>query len=399
MKLFFRLLSRFLITFLVIVLGVVIMFYLLAPVYQFSGPVPFSGNKLYNPYQHMNSDNWLKYNFQVQSKAWMGLTSGRDNTNTLIDSIYHQLGFDHVATSDYQKINTFKSDDWAYIPTYEHGYNIFKTHQVCIDSKKVLWTDLLFWQTLSMKQWILDLLDKDTRFVVLAHPLLRGGYTLNDMKYLTNYEGIEVLNNMRVSINHWDEALSSGQRAWIIANDDAHDVTNSNEVGRRFTLINSPSDEREKVMEALEQGNAIGVDFFRINDEPMQDKYLRSRSLPVLTNASLNSDTFFVSVNTTAAYIRFIGQNGRLLYQLSDTTQASFVVPDTEPYMRTEIEFFDKSVFYLNPIIRYSGDKISTKKTASVDPSKTLYLRIGYFITALLIAYFLRRFLSKRVTK
>ena len=399
MKLFFRLLSRFLITFLVIVLGVVIMFYLLAPVYQFSGPVPFSGNKLYNPYQHMNSDNWLKYNFQVQSKAWMGLTSGRDNTNTLIDSIYHQLGFDHVATSDYQKINTFKSDSRAYIPTYEHGYNIFKTHQVCIDSKKVLWTDLLFWQTLSMKQWILDLLDKDTRFVVLAHPLLRGGYTLNDMKYLTNYEGIEVLNNMRVSINHWDEALSSGQIAWIIANDDAHDVTNSNEVGRRFTLINSPSDEREKVMEALEQGNVIGVDFFRINDEPMQDKYLRSKNLPVLTNASLNNDTFFVSVNTTAASIRFIGQNGRLLHQLSDTSRASFVVPDSEPYMRAEIEFYDKSVFYLNPVIRYSGDKISTKKSASVDPSITLYLRIGYFIAALLIAYLLRRFLSRRVTK
>ena len=230
------------------------MYYLLAPVYKFSGPVPFAGDKLYNPYQSIDSTDWRKYNFQVQSKAWLGITDGRKNTNELIDSVYNLLGYDHVATSDYQKINTYGKNDPAYIPTYEHGYNIFKTHQVCIDVDEVLWVDLMFGQTLSMKQWILDKLSEHTEIVVIAHPLLRDGYSINDMKYLTNYDAIEVLNNLRVSDEHWDAALSSGQIAYIIGNDDAHDVMNSNEVGRRFTMINSTSLDRNTIMLNLKKG-------------------------------------------------------------------------------------------------------------------------------------------------
>jgi len=380
---------------LVMLIGMLLMFYLLAPVYQFSGPVPFSGKKIYNPYTNMRSSDWKKYNFQVQSKAWMGITSGRDNTNTLIDSIYHQLGYDHVATSDYQKINSYQSEQPAYIPTYEHGYNAFKTHQVCIGAKKVLWTDLILWQSLSMKQWIIDLLQKDSRFVVLAHPLLRNGYTINDMKYLTNYQGIEVLNNLRVSLEHWDEALGSGQIAWIISNDDAHDVRNSNEVGRRFTLINSPSTNNEDIMAALEKGNAIGVDFYRISDEPMEEKIIRSRILPSLISVEVSHDSLIVTIDSLAKEIRFVGHGGKLLKTVHHTNLAFFVIPITEPYVRTEIEFDSHSVFYLNPMIRYSGNDLITSKKASINPSATLRLRILYFILALVMAYLYRRYRIK----
>ena len=380
---------------LVMLIGMLLMFYLLAPVYQFSGPVPFSGKKIYNPYTNMRSSDWKKYNFQVQSKAWMGITSGRDNTNTLIDSIYHQLGYDHVATSDYQKINSYQSEQPAYIPTYEHGYNAFKTHQVCIGAKKVLWTDLILWQSLSMKQWIIDLLQKDSRFVVLAHPLLRNGYTINDMKYLTNYQGIEVLNNLRVSLEHWDEALGSGQIAWIISNDDAHDVRNSNEVGRRFTLINSPSTNNEDIMAALEKGNAIGVDFYRISDEPMEEKIIRSRILPSLISVEVSHDSLIVTIDSLAKEIRFVGHGGKLLKTVHHTNLAFFVIPITEPYVRTEIEFDSHSIFYLNPMIRYSGNDLITSKKAPINPSATLRLRILYFILALVMAYLYRRYRIK----
>ncbi|PIQ26432.1 MAG: hypothetical protein COW63_17480 [Bacteroidetes bacterium CG18_big_fil_WC_8_21_14_2_50_41_14] len=395
MKVIFRFFKRFLLVMLVMLIGMLLMFYLLAPVYQFSGPVPFSGKKIYNPYTNMRSSDWKKYNFQVQSKAWMGITSGRDNTNTLIDSIYHQLGYDHVATSDYQKINSYQSEQPAYIPTYEHGYNAFKTHQVCIGAKKVLWTDLILWQSLSMKQWIIDLLQKDSRFVVLAHPLLRNGYTINDMKYLTNYQGIEVLNNLRVSLEHWDEALGSGQIAWIISNDDAHDVRNSNEVGRRFTLINSPSTNNEDIMAALEKGNAIGVDFYRISDEPMEEKIIRSRILPSLISVEVSHDSLIVTIDSLAKEIRFVGHGGKLLKTVHHTNLAFFVIPITEPYVRTEIEFDSHSVFYLNPMIRYSGNDLITSKKASINPSATLRLRILYFILALVMAYLYRRYRIK----
>ncbi|NOX84637.1 MAG: hypothetical protein GXO86_01530, partial [Chlorobi bacterium] len=122
------------------------------------------------------------YNFQVQSKAWGGITSGRGNSNELIDSVYKKLGFDHVATSDYQKINLYGSDKPSFIPTYEHGYNLFKVHQVCIGAKHILWIDHVLFQTLSMKQWIIDQLNKDCEIVALAHPKLRDGYMPDEMK-------------------------------------------------------------------------------------------------------------------------------------------------------------------------------------------------------------------------
>jgi len=375
------------------------MYYLLAPVYKFSGPVPFSGDKLYNPYQSIDSGDWRKYNFQVQSRAWLGITDGRKNSNELIDSIYTILGYDHVATSDYQKINTFGKNDPAYIPTYEHGYNIFKTHQVCIGSDEVLWVDLMFGQTLSMKQWILDKLSKHSELVILAHPLLRGGYSLNDMKYLTNYDGIEVLNNLRISDEHWDAALSSGQIAYIVANDDAHDVMNSNEVGRRFTMINSKISDKDTIISNLKKGAAYGMDFYRIGDEPMNDKVERSKYIPKLSSTELNSDTLSVTVDTTALQISFIGYKGKVMKTVNDTNSATYVIAQSDPYIRTEIMFTDLSVMYLNPVIRYDEEFPKTLKTAEIDSSATMRLRIIYFIIGLLIAYLFAKYRLRRKSK
>lgn len=372
------------------------MFYLLAPVYNFSGPVKFTGDKLYNPYQDIDSTQWKKYNFQVQSRAWLGITDGRKNTNALIDSIYGILGFDHVATSDYQKINLHGSNKPSFIPTYEHGYNIYKTHQVCIGAEKVLWVDMMFGQTLSMKQWIIDELKKSTRLVVLAHPLLRDGYTLNDMKYLTNYDGLEVLNNMRVSTEHWDIALSSGQLAWIIGNDDAHDVLNSNDVGRRFTMINSPTTDSSSILLSLERGKAYGMDFIRIDDEPMDDKVKRSKKLPFLTKAQLKNDTLEVEVDTKPVSIRFITDEGRVIKSIDSSRTAWCIVKAEHSYLRTEIEFHDGSIMYLNPIVRYLGDYPKSVKTADINTRATLTLRMIYFIIGLTIAYLIARWRKSR---
>ncbi len=399
MKKLFLTFWKFIVLLTIILFGMLIMYYLLAPVYKFSGPVPFSGDKLYNPYQSIDSGDWRKYNFQVQSRAWLGITDGRKNSNELIDSIYTILGYDHVATSDYQKINTFGKNDPAYIPTYEHGYNIFKTHQVCIGSDEVLWVDLMFGQTLSMKQWILDQLKKQSELVILAHPLLRDGYSLDDMKYLTNYDGIEVLNNLRVSDGHWDAALSSGQIAYIIANDDAHDVMNSNEVGRRFTMINSKSSDMNTIMSNLKKGAAYGMDFYRIGDEPMNDKVERSKYIPKLSSTELNSDTLSVTVDTTALQISFIGDNGKVMQTVNDTNSATYIITKSDPYIRTEIMFTDLSVMYLNPVIRYDGEFPKTLKTAEIDSSATMRLRIIYFVIGLIIAYLFAKYRLRRKSK
>ncbi len=377
---------------LVILLAIFLVFYMQAPVYKFSGPSVFSGSKLYNPYQNMDAGNWHKYNFQVQSRVWGGITDGRKNTNELIDSIYHQLGFDHVATSDYQQINYYGSDRPDFIPTYEHGYNIFKTHQVCIGAEKVLWIDLMFFQTLSMKQWILDQLNEDSRIVAMAHPLLRNGYTIEEMQYLNNYQLMEVLNNVRLSFEHWDMALSSGHPVWMLANDDAHDVVNSNEVGRRFTMINSPSTKSEDILDNLEKGNAYGFDFIRHDDEPMETKYERSKHIPHLVSAKLSGDTLNIEVSKKAELFKFIGQGGKTLQTNKKAKTAQYIIQPGDTYVRTEIGFADKSGIYLNPIVRYEGDSLQSKLSSEIDKAATLLLRLAYFIiVVLLVVFYVKR--------
>lgn len=364
--------------------------YALAPVYQFAEPTPFSGPYLINPYQLMDSTAWRKYNFQVQSKAWLGLTNGRKNSNMLIDSMYRLLQFDYVATSDYQRINLHRSNEPKYIPTYEHGYGFRKTHQVCIGASKVLWTDYPFFQRLSHKQHILNLLHDECALVALAHPHLLGGYSLEDVKYLSNYQLMEVLNNLRISIDFWDTALSNGHKVYLLSNDDAHDVTNSNQVGRRFTMINAPNTDREEIVASLKNGLAYGFDFYRVDDEPWQDKIERSKKIPWLKKASLNGNRYTVMLSKPAHKIRFIGQHGRLLHEVEHWFEASYQISETDTYVRVEVLFYDSSVMYLNPVIRSETPEYKDKSLASVDGLSTFVLRVSsllIFITLLLAGF------------
>lgn len=398
MKRIIKYFAKTIIYMILVFFGMLAVFYLMAPIYTFSDPVAFTGSKLCNPYQKMDSSHWKRYNFQVQSKAWGGITDGRKNTNKLIDSVYNELGFDYVATSDYQKINNHGNDKPDFIPTYEHGYNIYKTHQVCIGAKKVLWVDLLWLQTLSMKQWIIDQLDKDCEIVVLAHPLLRFGYTVEEMKYLTNYEMMEVLNNLRISTEHWDAALSSGQLVWLMGNDDAHDVLHPNDVGRKFTMINSPSTNKEEIIRQLKKGNSYGVDFYPTMDVPIEERIERIKYTPVVQDVKLFGDTLKVSVDQVAKEIHFIGQEGIIRHTVFDTNYADYVVRGDDSYIRTVFRFADGSSIYLNPIVRHNGDSPVSLKTATVNQRATLILRIIYFLIALTVIYLIKRTRQKRST-
>ncbi|HEY9115045.1 MAG TPA: hypothetical protein VIN10_10095 [Bacteroidales bacterium] len=404
MKKFFKIFFGSLATLILVPIAILLSMYLFAPVYEFSEPVPFSGTKLYNPYQNMDYGFWRKYNFQVQSKAWGGVTSGSSNTNELIDSVYNALGFDYVATSDYMKINYHGDEKANFIPTYEHGYNWFKTHQVCIDAKKVLWVDFIFYQNLNMKQWIIDLLQKNSQIVVLAHPTLRDGYALDDMKYLTNYNYIEVLNNMRTSIEHWDVALSSGQMAWIMGNDDAHDVLNPNHVGRKFTMINSPSTTRHTIVQNLKSGKAYAVDFYPKMDVPLEERIERSRDIPYLRDCDLSNDNLTIVMSEISDSIRFIGQNGKVLQTTANNRWASYKIKNEDTYVRAEIYYPEQTTIYLNPILRYEGDYPRSMKLAIVNESSTMAMHSMYVVVLFTITWFvfrrrIKKFKQKRERK
>lgn len=392
-------LLKFILFFMIAIFLLITVEYLISPVYIFPEPKPFSGDELFNPYESTDSNFWRKGNFQIQSESWYGITDGRKNTNDAIDSIYTLLNYDIIATSDYQKINKHRSERETYIPVYEHGYGIHKNHHVMIGAEKVIWTDYPIFQTIHHKQHMVNILHGSSELIFIAHPKLRHGWEPEDMTWITNYDGIEVLNGYRVSIEHWDAALSAGKNMRILADDDAHDISNRNEVGRYCTFIYSPSMHGDSIVSAMKAGRMFGADIYRIWDEPMDEKIAKAHKLPKLTGVKLNGDTLYVTLNKTAAKIRFIGQGGTPLDSLMSAKEARYVVKDSDTYVRTEIFFPNRTAYYLNPVIRYGGGDPWAHEMAQIDKTRTWVLRIVGFATLIFILvniYYLRRRIINR---
>ena len=298
----------------------------------------------------------------------------------MLDSVYSVLGFHHVGISDYNKINFYDSLDPSFIPAYEHGYGIFKIHQLCICAEKVRRLDYFAFQNLSMKQHTLNRLEKQTRLAIPAHPsFVKKGYLVEDMKYLSNYKLMEVLNGFRISTAHWDSALSNGHLVYLIGNDDSHDVTDITDVATRFTMINAPENEAEQLLCALEKGIAVGVDFPVKVDETLEQKTERLRKdLPFIKQVELKNETLLISASKQIRKIKFIGQNGKELDVQKDKKTAMYVIQPEDNYVRCELNFKGGATLYLNPITRHESDQIVKQRLDKVNYPKTIMLWIVY---------------------
>jgi hypothetical protein len=345
----------------------------------------------------MKPDNWIQANFHAHTRQFGGITNGRVNTNEMLDSAYSALGFDHIGISDYNKINYYDSASPNFIPTYEHGYGIFKIHQLCIGAEKVRRLDYLAFQNLSMKQHTLNRLAKQTRLVIPAHPsFVKNGYLVEDMKYLSNYKLMEVLNGFRISTAHWDTALSNGHLVYLIGNDDSHDVNDITYMGRRFTMINAPENNPEQLMQALGNGNAVGVDFSVISDETLEQKMQRiKKNLPYITQVELRGDTLLVSASKPFFKIRFIGQDGVELDAQKYKKTGIYVIKQDDNYVRAELIFNDWTRLYLNPITRHESSEIVKQRLDHINWTKTIILWVVYILVLLIVYKSISRCVNK----
>lgn len=367
----------------------VILTSIFVPYYSFDEPKPFSGSYYNNPYHNMNPNNWIQANFHAHTRQFGGLTNGRVNTNEMVDSVYKALGFDHVGLSDYNTINYFDSVNPSFIPAYEHGYGIFKIHQLCIGAKKVRKLDFFAFQNLSMKQHTLNRLEKQTRLAIPAHPsFVKKGYLVEDMKYLSNYKLMEVLNGFRISTAHWDTALSNGHLVYLIGNDDSHDVTDITDVATRFTMINAAENEADQLLLALENGNAVGVDFPIKRDESLEQKVKRlKKDLPYIKQVELNGDTLSISASKQISKAKFIGQEGKELNSQNNVMTASYVIQPEDSYVRTELYFKNGTTLYLNPITRHESDDVVKQRLDHINWFKTIMLWTVYAFVIAIVSY------------
>ena len=371
----------------------VLYIYLSVPTYSFKEPKPFSGEYLYNPYQDMNPDQWKKYHFHCHSRKYFGLTNGRKSTETAIDSVYQALGYDHYGISDYMGINTHGADREDYIPAYEHGYGLIrKTHQICIGAESVYWPDFLFMQNLNMKQHMINKLGENSRFVMPAHASFTKGYKVGEMKLLSNYRLLEVLNPYGNAFEHWDMALSNGHRVYALGDDDTHNITDYHEVCHNLTMINTESLDAERVYEALDKGLCYAVEFDNYYYYPLTlaQKVKEAHELHHLTRAQLVGDTLFVETSAeTMRNVQFIGQGGKVLKVMDSVATAYYVIQPEDHYVRTRIDINGRNFLYLNPVTRHPTSIVVDRRLDSINYAQTVLYWLVYAVAFVAFGWYL----------
>lgn len=326
--------------------------YLWSPIYTFTEPKPFAGEQIYNPYQAIDSSKWIKANLHGHTKSWFGLTDGNTSENDYIHT-YKTLGYEVIGISNYQKLSAESKIGDEYIDNYEHGYGITKNHHLILGAYKVCWWDFFYYQTLHQKQYMIHRLLTTADFVAINHPRFSRAMYVNDMKYLSDYHCLEVLNKFSNSINYWDTALSSGKPVFLIANDDVHNAGNMRELARRITFANSDVS-KASFIHALKTGKSYGVDLFHDDADNLQSKYARIKNLPKLNSVTVDNEKLMVGLNQKVPVFRFIGQGGVVKQQQNETDIAVYMMDSADSYIRVEIVCHDGSVIFLNPIYRYS---------------------------------------------
>ncbi|MFA7089105.1 MAG: hypothetical protein WC128_03675 [Bacteroidales bacterium] len=340
------------------ILWTLILLFRMTPLYKPVASAPFSGPYWYNPYQEVTPEGqWVRANFHAHSNAWGLFTNGRKNTVEDILSKYDSLGYDIIGISDYQHIT--QTPATLYIPVYEHGFNILKTHQGSIGARRVYHGDYILPQTRSQKQHILNKLREQTQVLVLNHPDWMGGYSPRDMRFLTGYDCFEVLNDFWNSEDLWDVALSSGKPAMIVGGDDAHNVFKQTDLARDLTLIYNVSDtlKPDYVYRALISGAAYGVEVTRrLSRASVVEKRGNLDSIPLLRSCKIRNDSLIVTLTGYACEFRFTGQNGKVLKQVTNSINglqgASYLLQPDDTYVRVKIALSDSSHIYLNPVMR-----------------------------------------------
>ena len=380
----FKIIEYFLFGVLVFILVALILQDVVNVKYTFPEQHAFKGEHLFNPYRNIDSTKWKIANFHAHPRFSPGNRGKTDKFDQDLNSFYKNFGYAIINISDYQRINTYENKNGWYVPVYEHGYQFFKNHQLVLNAGKVSWLDYFSRQTLNNKQFIINHLKKDTTIVLtIVHPNYREAYSFNDFKYLSNYNCLEIANNERVFTSCYDTILSAGHPVFLMADDDAHGLTKINEACSSFNLINTDI-VRDSILKALKTGRSVGVKLNIETYKTDKEKKVAFQQLPEITFVTVKNDTLIVGLNKTVKFIKFIGQQGAERKRITNCERGTYIFSKPDTYIRTEIECFDGTVYFLNPVFRYDGIRL-VEYAPSYNVLKTWFWRSAFLAAVLLI--------------
>ncbi len=361
--------------------------YATAPLYLFAESRPFAGARWYNPYGELSAPGrWQKASFHAHTMAWGGATNGTQ-TAEQVASAYQSMHYDIVGLSNYHSMSAAART--GTFPVYEQGWNVQKAHRLAIGGDAIVWRDYPLGQTVHQKQDIINRIALTGAVVVLAHPALLGGHSTADLRQLSGYDALEVLNHfVPPATTQWDAALSSGRAVWAMANDDSHDVRHAGETGVSWTLLHAPSSRPDDVRAAIRAGRLIGV---RGAGGQAQLAFVSQRMV---------GDTLEVRVRGPVGGVAFTAQDGlprtAVVTVAHGVTTARAVARPTDGYVRATVSgtgAADGELLLLNPVIRWDGQLLGAG-SATVNAPRTVALR--WFACCLYAAAFTSMHVRRR---
>ena len=367
--------------------------YVQIELYDFPEPAPFTGTHFYNPYQAVGTDTvyqWYRANFHTHARAWQGITHGEQPGDEVLRA-YQNLSYDLPCISDYFSINRHQNQQYTqFMPVYEHGANVHKSHRLAIGSSRVDYYDVTLWQNQSIRQYLIERLNRRSSVVCIAHPSMMSGHPTAMLRHLSGYDCLEVLNSGRIDTPAWDTALSSGKPVWLLANDDCHNVR-GNKLANSWTMVHAAGLRRDSVLLALRRGQTYGVhrrterSYGELRSDDWQQK-IRN----VLTGLRVQNDTLSVRLRQLADEVRFVGQDGVVKQIAHQTDHAVYILKDADPYIRVEADYPDLS-YYFNPVVRTAGPAPvhnTLQATLRVGPTVLIRLAIvGFDVGLVLLLY------------
>ena len=380
----FKIIIKFLLGLCILIFVLLILQFVVNSKYAFPEPHVFQGEYIYNPYRNIDSTKWRRANFHAHARKFFEQSDKARKSLFYIDSLYKSFGYNIISISDYQFINRYESKNEWYVPVYEHGYQYYKNHHLVLNSKKVSWLDFPFRQTLSNKQNVINNLKKDpSALITIVHPVYRKALSSNDLKYLGNYNCLEIANHERLFTACYDTVLSNGHPVFIMADDDCHDLTNIKEVTNSFNVINTDL-VKDSILNALSSGRSFGVKLNASTFKTNEDKREAFLNLPEINKITFQNDTLTVSLSQSVKTIKFIGQHGAEIMRITDHSKGSCFFSKQDTYIRTEIECNDGTLYFLNPLFRYNGVRL-TDYIPTINVFKTWAWRLTFFCLLLII--------------
>lgn len=352
---FLKILAAFL---LIVIIGLAA--FSVSPIYRFSGPEPFSGDRIYNPYADFDSTiGWKRACLHTHTKVDKGINECPYYPD-VVYSDYMSYGYDILAFSNHQALTPHPVDSSLYIGVYEHGYNLFKFHLNPFGVKKVEKFDHILPFLLSQKQFMIDRLAEDGDFVQFNHPNRTLSINKNVMEHLSGYRLIEGDSGFGEydkgagsALTHWDEALSAGRYVHNNISDDNHNSKNLPRIARRCSWINTATPYYEDVKEQLLKGNFYTTRVPNFGNDSTA-KHEGNMQLPKIKDIGLSGDTVYMRLSVPASSIRIISQNGAVVDSVFNTDRIRYAMTTSDPYVRITAWYDDGTTVYTNAFARFS---------------------------------------------